>query len=189
MKIEIKIRYDDKVIYAGEFDSLKSALVAAVKAKADLRGSDLYCANLYGADLRDANLGGADLRCADLYCANLYGANLYGANLYGADLRGANLYGANLYGANLYGANLGDGIIIQLGPLGSRKDYLIAIVCKGKTEIHAGCFRGTLKALREKVEKTHGGNQYGQEYAAAIECIEKMISARESRLNAGDKGE
>ena len=183
MKIEIKSRYDESVIYSGEFDSLKSALVEAVKVKANL-----YGANLGDANLRDADLGGANLYGADLRGANLYGANLRCANLYGANLGDADLGGADLGGANLYGANLGDGIIIQLGPLGSRKDYLIAIACKGKTEIHAGCFRGTLKALREKVEKTHGGNQYGQEYAAAIECIEKMISARESRLNAGDKG-
>ena len=120
MKIEIKSRFSLEVLFSHECEdnSVAITLAAAINAKTDLRGADLYGANLYGAktDLRGANLYGADLRGADLGDANLYGAdlrgadlrgaNLYGANLRGADLRGANLYGANLGDANLYGANL-----------------------------------------------------------------------------------
>jgi hypothetical protein len=85
MKIEIKNRYDDKVILCGEYKSVKDCLEKN-------RGAYLGGANLWGA-----NLGGA----------NLEGANLWGANLGGAYLEGAYLEGANLWGANLWGANLG----------------------------------------------------------------------------------
>ena len=69
--ITIKHRFTGSILFELETTTIRLALEAAVKGRA----------NLYGADL--------------------YGANLYGANLYGADLRGANLYGANLYGAKI----------------------------------------------------------------------------------------
>ena len=92
-KIEIKSRWDSKVLFVAEVASVALAIQAAVKSGADLRGANLRDADLLDAYLRGANLCGADLR---------------GANLYGADLRGANLYGADLYGANLSDANLRD---------------------------------------------------------------------------------
>ncbi len=61
-----------EVLFELESNTIKEALVQAVKSGANLRGADLY-----GADLRGANLRGADL----------YGANLYGANLRGAKLK------------------------------------------------------------------------------------------------------
>jgi Pentapeptide repeats (8 copies) len=106
MKFEIKNRFDGKVLYSGDHETLKDAVKAAY-----LSGANLYGAYLYGAYLYGANLSGADLSGADLSGANLSGANLSGADLSGADLSGAYLYGANLsgaylYGAYLYGANL-----------------------------------------------------------------------------------
>jgi len=91
MKIQIKNRFTDKVIYEGEAQTLKDLVGIAVKDGA----------NLDGANLRSANLDGANLDGANLRSANLDGANLYGANLRSANLRSANLYGANLDGANL----------------------------------------------------------------------------------------
>jgi uncharacterized protein YjbI with pentapeptide repeats len=96
MKYEIKHRYDGSVLFSHDCDSLRDAVVEAVKNKADLSGADLS-----GADLSCANLS-----CANLSCANLFGANLFGANLSCANLFGAHLFGANLSGANLSGANL-----------------------------------------------------------------------------------
>ena len=90
MKVEIKSIFGS-VLFTTEAESIKDALLKALKE---------------GADLRSADLRSADLRSADLYGANLYGANLKGANLEGANLYGANLYGANLEGADLEGANL-----------------------------------------------------------------------------------
>ena len=67
MKIQIKNRCNDNVIFEGEFDSLRQAVETAVKNKVSL-----YGAYLGGADLTGANLGGADLT---------------GANLTGTDLK------------------------------------------------------------------------------------------------------
>jgi hypothetical protein len=91
-KIEIKSIWESVLFsYEKENNTVKDAVIEAVK-----QGANLYGANLYGANLYGANLYGADLR----------GAYLQGADLRGADLRGADLQGANLYGANLYGADL-----------------------------------------------------------------------------------
>ena len=96
MKIEIKHRYTDAVIFSLDEDGLtiKRTVEKAVEAKIDLGG-----ANLGGANLRDAYLGGANLGGANLRGAYLGGAYLGGADLGGADLGGANLRGANLRGA------------------------------------------------------------------------------------------
>ena len=59
MKIEIKHRYENRVLFRGEFGSLKIALEAAVNSRANLYGADLYGANLYGANLSRADLSGA----------------------------------------------------------------------------------------------------------------------------------
>ena len=63
--IEIK-SINGSVLYSAVRGTLGEAVVAAIKAEANLRG-----ANLYGSYLRGADLCGADL------C----GANLYGADL------------------------------------------------------------------------------------------------------------
>ena len=76
MKIEIKNRFDLKVIFECESDSLKLAVELAVSKKVNLQG-----ANLEGAYLGGAYLQRADLQGADLHRANLYGANLEGAYL------------------------------------------------------------------------------------------------------------
>ena len=127
MHIQIKCRFTGAVRFEGEFGSLKLAVEAAVKAKANLRGADLGGADLGGADLRGANLRGADLGGADLGGAYLRGANLrgadlggadlHGADLGGADLRGADLRGADLRGADLRGAKWRDGITLKRAPL------------------------------------------------------------------------
>jgi len=106
MLIEIKSWIDGRVLFSGDFGSLKVALEFAVKSGADLSGADLRGANLSGANLRDANLRGANLSDANLRGAYLRDANLSGADLSGADLRGANLSDANLRGAYLRDANL-----------------------------------------------------------------------------------
>jgi len=96
MKIEIKHRWTGNTLFAGEFDSLGLAVLAAIAQSADLRS-----ANLGGADLRSADLRSADLRSADLGGADLRSANLGGADLRSADLRSADLGGADLRSANL----------------------------------------------------------------------------------------
>jgi len=181
-----------------EADLREADLGEADLGGANLRGADLRGANLYGADLRGANLRGANLRGANLYGANLgganlyradlyeadlreadlRGANLYGADLYGADLRGANLRGANLHGADLGGANLGEDVklvgdrpILQIGPIGSRSDYLTAFFTDRGIYLRTGCFFGTLVEFRASLAKTHDGNTHATEYEAALHLI------------------
>ena len=101
MLIQIKTRWDDSVIFEGEFESLLLAVEEAVRKNVNLYGANLYGANLYGASLEGASLVGADLDGANLYGASLKGASLVGASLVGADLVGASLKGARLDGARL----------------------------------------------------------------------------------------
>ena len=104
MRVEIKNRYDGKVILYGEYQSIKECLEK--NRRADLCGADLYGANLSGANLCRANLSETNLRGANLSETNLYGANLCKANLCRANLCRADLSKAELCRANLSGANL-----------------------------------------------------------------------------------
>ena len=94
MKIKIKHRLNDSVLFETKAASMRLAVESAIRVSADLRG-----ANLTGANLRSVNLGGANLSYADLS---------------NADLGGAYLRGASLWGANLWGANLGNGMLYQV---------------------------------------------------------------------------
>jgi uncharacterized protein YjbI with pentapeptide repeats len=58
MKIQIKNRYTEAVLFEGDYVSLAVALVEAVKNKTDLCGANLRDANLSGAYLGGAYLGG-----------------------------------------------------------------------------------------------------------------------------------
>ena len=85
MKTQINF-WNEKESLEYEVETIKEALLLAVKDGA----------NLTGADLSGADLSGADLSRADLSGANLSGANLSGADLSGADLSGADLTLLNL---------------------------------------------------------------------------------------------
>ena len=174
-KIIIKHRDTGAVLFEGEAGmTIRQTLEKATFAKANLGGADLRGADLRGADLGGADLGGANLRGANLRGANLRGANLRGANLYGADLYGADLRGADLYGANLGGKKLaGARPFIQIGPIGSRSDYLLAFITDKGVMIRAGCFFNTRDQFELQLTETHGDNQYAQEYRAALVLIDK----------------
>ena len=109
----------------------------------------------------DATLHGADLRSADLQGADLRSADLQGANLHGADLRSADLQGANLHGANLQPGLFikGDCPFIQIGPIGSRLDYLSAFMTNKGIFLRTGCFFGSIKDFNEAVITRYGGSQ------------------------------
>ncbi len=80
-----------------------------------------------------------------------------------ADLRGADLSGNRL---------VGERPLLLIGPIGSRDDYLSAWLADAGVLVTAGCFHGTLDEFRAAVEATHGNNEHGREYAAAIALIE-----------------
>ena len=81
MKIEIKSWYDGKILFEGEFGSLKLAVEAAVGQEIRLSGASLAGANLAGANLAEASLARANLDGARLAGARLARANLDGASL------------------------------------------------------------------------------------------------------------
>ena len=65
---KIVSRFDGRIIYECEAETLLLALQQAVRSGANLSGANLYCVDLSGANLSGANLSGA----------NLSGANDYG---------------------------------------------------------------------------------------------------------------
>ena len=100
MKVEIKNRFNDKIILSGKYESIKDCLEKnrdADLSDSDLRGSDLRGSDLRGSNLRGSNLSGSDLRGSDLSCSDLRGSDLSYSNLRGSDLRGSDLRGSKNY--------------------------------------------------------------------------------------------
>ena len=123
--------------------------------------------------IRAGHFRDADLRGADLHGANLRGANLRGANLCDSNLRGANLGGANLCDADLDDRKLiGSRPFLQIGPIGSRSDYLQAFITDDALMIRVGCFFNTRDQFVFAVQDTHGDNEHAQEYMAALALID-----------------
>ena len=154
-----------------------------------LDGANMDGANMDGANLRGAYLRGANLRGANMDGAYLRGANLDGANLGGAYLRGANLRGANLDGAYLDGAGklTGDRPIFQVGPIGSRSDFLTAYITDQGLFLRTGCFFGTLDKFRTAIRKTHGINAHAEEYTAALALILTHVGIYKNQAAAENK--
>jgi len=173
MKIEIKHRWSNRVIFETDAESLGQAILIALKASANLCGANLCGANLCGANLCGANLCGANLCGVNLCGANLCGANLCGADLCGADLCGANLCGADLCGADLCGANLRDADLC--GAKGAEK--IIAqtrILPDGDIIGWKKCRDGVLVKLLipATVKRSHAfGRKCRAEFAKVIEVI------------------
>ena len=198
MKFEIKHRFSGKTMFAMETDSIKLCVVAAVKAKVDLRDADLRGVNFSGAYLRDVNLsgvnlsgvnlsgvnlsgvnlGGANLRDADLSDVNLSGVNLSDADLRDADLSGVNLGGANLRdadlsGVSLGGANLSDANgIIHIGiPSGLHSH---AWLRNGWLSVRVGCRELRLTEAREYWH----GKEDRREVLAAVDYAAAVATLR-----------
>ena len=157
--------------------------------RANLHGADLRNTNLLGVNLRGAYLGGADLRWANLRGADLFEADLVEANLFGADLFGANLFGANLRGAYLGGADLSEKII-QVGPIGSRKNY--TVYWANRNIVQCGCWNGgkggSLAEFKKRIDEVYPEDKpetlrYRREYLAAIAMFE-MIRGEEKHNEA-----
>ena len=144
MNYQIKCRFTGVIRFELECESMKLCVEAAIKSRADLR-----YANLRGANLCDINL-----RCADLY---------------GADLSGANLYGADL--GEVVGKMLSEGFF-QCGPVGSRRDFLLAFHTDKGIFIKTGCFFGTIEQFRAKVEQKPEGDKWIKGYLGMANWIE-----------------
>ena len=121
--------------------------------------------------------------------ANLSGASLSGANLSGADLRSANLRSADLRSADLSGADLRSALyngqklkehnpLLQIGPIGSRKDYLIVFNTETEVFCRVGCFNGTLAEFGIANQKQHGNNVFGATYATVIAMVKVLVDLK-----------
>ena len=161
-KITIRNRWTEATLF--EFDATDEQQASGMAMRYALEAATRSGANLRGADLRGAYLSDADLRDADLSDADLRGADLRGADLRGADLRGAYLRGA----LKLSGYRP----ILQIGPIGSRADTLIAYITDDGLRIRAGCFFGGRVEFAAAVETTHGNSAHGVEYRAALALID-----------------
>ena len=171
MKFEIQSRFSGSILFAMETDSIKLCIEAAVKSRANLSGADLRSADLRSADLGGANLSGADLGGADLRSAYLSSAYLCGAYLSSAYLGGAYLGGAKLRHGDTELLLVGERPVLQLGPMGSRADYLLAFFTDHGVYVRAGCFWDTLAKFAIAVKAEHGTNTHAVEYKAAISFI------------------
>lgn len=95
-------------------------------------------------------------------------ADLGGADLYGADLRGANLYGANLGEKK----TIGERPLLQIGPLGSRADMLVAWMTDKGVWLRTGCFWGSIEDFEKALADTHGTDtNFYKEYSEALVLI------------------
>ena len=94
------------------------------------------------------------------------------------------LEAATTSGAYLRGADLGGDLklagkrpALQIGPLGSRADTLLAFVTDQGLRIRAGCFFGTRDEFVAAVAKVHGDNVHAREYASALVMIDAHAAA------------
>ena len=146
MKIEIRNRWTNDVIYSCEAKSLKAAIEDCVRLGANLAGASLYGARLYGANLAGASLDGANLAGASLYGANLDRASLDRASLDRASLDRASLYGAigadlaiartrilpegSLVGYKKVSTPTGHGIVTLHIPAAARRSHAFGRKCR-----------------------------------------------------------
>ena len=107
---------------------------------------------------------------------------------------GANLRGANLDGANLRGAKVGTGgdeavlvgsrPIVQIGPIGSRNDWLLVFWCgDAGVRISTGCQQQITEAyFLERLAEAHGegeqANIHAQHYIEALAFAKRLLKAQ-----------
>ena len=169
--IEIKNRRNGEVLYSGEHESLREAVEAAVSADA----------NLADANLAGANLANAYLANAYLARANLVGANLAGANLANAYLARANLADAKVGSGDDESALVGSHPIVQIGPIGSRNDWLLVFCCgDAGVRISTGCQQQITEAyFLERLADAHGegeqANIHAQHYLDALAFAKRLL--------------
>ncbi len=101
--IQISSHTTGRILFGGDFMSLRSCVEAAVARNVDLSGADLSHTNLTNTNLDEAMLAGALFGGA-----NLTGANISDALLDGACFRGASLFNTCLAQSRLRGCDFTD---------------------------------------------------------------------------------
>ena len=72
------------------------------------------------------------------------------------------------------GVRLGDGDYLQIGPLGSRRAWLVVTI-RPSVLLHTGCRHCGLAEFKQAVEEVHGHDMYGVQYRQAIAYIESWL--------------
>jgi len=57
--------------------------------------------------------------------------------------------------------------------MGSRESQTTYYWTADSDQIVCGCFRGTMQEFKDKIELTHGDNEYGKAYKAWIAKVEQ----------------
>ena len=113
-------------------------------------------------------------------------ANMARAYLADADLSGANLSGANLSGAKVgvgddEAALVGLRPIVQIGPIGSRSDWLLVFWCgDAGVRISVGCQQQITEAyFLARLAEAHGegeqANIHAQHYLEALAFAKRLL--------------
>ena len=145
----------------------------AIKIKNRWNGKVLYSGE--HADIKEA------VEAAVKAGANLRGANLRGANLRDANLRGANLDGAKVGAGDDEAALAGSRPIVQIGPIGSRNDWLLVFWCgDAGVRISAGCQKQIsevhfLKRLAYRHGEGDQANIHAQHYIEALAFAKRLL--------------
>jgi hypothetical protein len=66
--------------------------------------------------------------------------------------------------------------IFVIGPLGRRGGFTYAVDHGDSIMIKCGCWWGDLDTFAARVRETHGDNEHGRAYAAAIEYIKAYVA-------------
>lgn len=70
----------------------------------------------------------------------------------------------------------GDADYLVIGPIGSRNDITTFFkTANNDIKVSCGCFTGTIEEFLEKVNETHGNNNYAKEYKTAVEIAKIHI--------------
>jgi hypothetical protein len=72
--------------------------------------------------------------------------------------------------------------ILQLGPMGSRRDYLVVHWHKGSSTIQAGCFSGNLEDFKNAVAQKPEGDDSRMEYEAVIVLLKTRFAQWQSAM-------
>lgn len=92
----------------------------------------------------------------------------------------AKVYGdAKVYGNAKVCGNAwvyGNADYLVIGPIGSRNDITTFFkTANNDIKVSCGCFTGNIEEFLEKVNETHGNNNYAKEYKTAVEIAKIHI--------------
>ena len=133
--ISIKHRFSGATLCEFDVETVKEAVLLAIKKCSDLSGSDLRGSDLSGSNLSYSNLSGSNLSYS-----NLSGSDLSGSDLSGSNLSYSNLIGSDLSGSYLSGIKI-DGEEITKPPLSITGLYYRCLITDGYMRL--GCKRYT----------------------------------------------